>query len=178
MNERMHECMFELDSVQLESVELDSVEVKCGWRHGPAEKCKERSQHVDAHSKGSGGHCLGAHPQLPEGYTKGVASGVECNCLIDSLAQLIHPAWTAAGRQRAATKIRKTLPGVSHGNFLDLRSHWRRVVRGLGKNPRDYRILAYSPLGPQACGAGGTTLRLYNENFAHFVPLHFSSPST
>ena len=28
MNERMHECMFELDSVQLESVELDSVEVE------------------------------------------------------------------------------------------------------------------------------------------------------
>ena len=65
---------------------------KCGWRHGPAEKCKKRSQHVDAHSKGNGEHYLGAHPQIPHGYIRGVASRVDCNCLIDSLAQLVHPA--------------------------------------------------------------------------------------
>ena len=73
----------------------------CGWRHPQTAVCPPRSDHADARSRGKGEHCRGTRPSMPPGFRPGAASGGEHNCLIDTLAKLLRPAWKAKRRRRA-----------------------------------------------------------------------------
>ena len=114
---------------------------------------------------------------VPRGFRKGFASGAGNNCLIDSLAQLVCPTWSAGRRRCEAARIRRLLHQAAGVRFLSLEQHWRPVLEGLGKSPQDYHVTAVAEHGVETYGRGPTALHLYCENYDHFVPLHAEGES-
>ena len=76
----------------------------------------QRESHRDAHSRGSGSHFRGnipKHEDIMKGTIRGTASGDGCNCLIDTLRQLI-----AASKPSTCSKDQK--------RFADAFQIWTR----------------------------------------------------
>ena len=120
------------------------------------------------------------------GTIRGTASGEGCNCLIDTLRQLV----SAAKPSTCLKEIRNALRGrfksgpdkVTAGNYLTFDVHWKGVVELLEKDPDDYKItcidLDFHGHGEVVGNVGDAghegiiSLYIARENGNHFVPLH------
>ena len=78
----------------------------------------------------------------------GGASSVSCNCLIDTLRQVLHLQCDLAGVRRHLMTLFPDGPGVvTSSNFLELELHWAQVVDALANNTgqsyssRDFRVV-------------------------------------
>ena len=77
----------------------------------------------------------------------GKASSESCNCLIDTLRQVLHLQCDLAGVRRHLMTLFPDGPGVvTPSNFLELELHWAEVVDALAYNTgqsyssRDFRV--------------------------------------
>ena len=115
----------------------------------------------------------------------GNASGEGCNCLIDTLSQLLG-AWVPSDFVRR--DLMKEFPSgpdrVTEANFLDLRAHWEAIVHSLNRhstvlrvpvNPRSCRLicadLVFIGQGDIVGAENGVTFYLARVHTNHFVPL-------
>ena len=78
----------------------------------------------------------------------GAASSVSCNCLIDTLRQVLHLQCDLARVRRHLMTLFPDGPGVvTSSNFLELELHWAQVVDALANNTghsyssRDFRVV-------------------------------------
>ena len=78
----------------------------------------------------------------------GKASSESCNCLIDTLRQVLHLQCDLAGVRRHLMTLFPDGPGVvTSSNFLELELHWAQVVDALVHNTgqsyssRDFRVV-------------------------------------
>ena len=117
-------------------------------------------------------------------YSVGSASGEGCNCLINTLNQLLR---TGVSSRFVRTDLRREFTSgpdsVTEGNFLDLRAHWEAIVRSLGRHstvhqggiePSSLKFicadLVYVGQG-DIVGSGPVTYHLARVHTNHFVPL-------
>ena len=119
---------------------------------------------------------------LPAGTVPGRATGQDNCCLAHAILQQVDlsPAGTPGGawadEVRRSVAARAALvaddPSVADGGFLTLAEHWWLLLIALGKDPAEYRVTCYTPQhGGEAHGDGPRELRLYNGDYAHYVPL-------
>ena len=80
-------------------------------------------------------------------FRPGGASSESCNCLIDTLRQVLHLQCDLAGVRRHLMTLFPDGPGVvTSSNFLELELHWAEVVDALAHNTgqsyssRDFRV--------------------------------------
>ena len=111
----------------------------------------------------------------------GTAPGTGCNCLIYSLAEVLHVSTVDA------PAIRKLLQQhFQHGeqrvtsiNYLTAEYHWASIVRSLGFDEKDVRLICVSlthslhgsthVVGPP--NSNRHQIAIANEGNSHFVPL-------
>ena len=114
----------------------------------------------------------------------GVASGDGCNCLIDTLRQLIAPSVCVKDIRKILMQRFQVGPNrVTAENYLTFDAHWRDIVILLGKDPDDFKItcvdLDFEGNG-EVVGILDedaiwdrdiATLYIARENGNHFIPL-------
>ena len=70
-------------------------------------------------------------------YYIGSASGEGCNCLINTLDQLLGTGVPSRFVRADLQREFSTSPDrVTEGNYLDLRAHWEAIVRSLSRHSR------------------------------------------
>ena len=81
-------------------------------------------------------------------FVPGDASSESCNCLIDTLRQVLHLQCDLAVVRRHLMTLFPDGPGVvTSSNFLELQLHWAEVVDALANNTgqsyssRDFRVV-------------------------------------
>ena len=118
-------------------------------------------------------------------YTdRGKADGDGCNCLIDTLSQLIAPdACVKTIRVILMHRFQDGPDRVIEDNYLTFETHWRDIVVLLDKDPDDFKItcvdLDFQGNGEVVGGLdedeiwerGVDTLYVARENRNHFIPL-------
>ena len=167
---------------------------KCGQTTHATANCpyftgRERVNHEDAVSRGSGPHCRGKLPKyedIMKGTTAGTASAEDCNCLIHTLRQLIDPSAPDTCAKQIRESLRKRFKGgpdkVTASNYLTFDVHWRHIVELLGRDPNSYKITCVDldcPGNGEVVGnldetgnEGIVNLYIARENGNHFVPRH------
>ena len=129
-------------------------------------------------------------------YVVKKASGVHCNCLIDTIRQVL-PEALMVNPHSGVESIREALslefpsgvdrvisPRTAPANYLDLQVHWRSIVRLLGQhanpravslNPDNYMLVCVDLDDPSGlsttAGEGPIILHIAREHRNHFVPL-------
>ena len=115
----------------------------------------------------------------------GGSSGEGCDCLIDTLNQLLK---TIVPSHVVRRDLQREFPAgedrVTEGNYLDFRAHWEAILRSLGRHsplvegsldPTDFHFvcadLVYQGQGDTVGTPGGITHYLARQGTAHFVPL-------
>jgi hypothetical protein len=134
---------------------------------------------------------IGTHRNITvngDRFYVGGASGAGCNCLIDTLNQLLKTCVSNATVRRDLQRKFPTGPNaVVEDNFLDFRAHWAAIIESLGRNstvlppgietlrPNTYRIicvdLRYVNQGDAVGNPEGIKLHIARERVSHFVPL-------
>ena len=110
---------------------------------------------------------------------EGKASGEGCNCLIDSLLQLLDSKSSKRSRRLKCAAVRAALqekiPGqVQESNYLSLADVWKDVLQELKQHPNDFSIVYLSKQYPgngNKVGDGQRLLYVLNLSNVHFVPL-------
>ena len=117
-------------------------------------------------------------------YQLGRASGAGCNCLIDTLRQLLDLRCDARAVRNSLRALFPEGPDrVTAQNFLDLRMHWQAIVRLLGEfalprpvalDPNTMRFvcadMVYLSQG-DIVGNSTSIFHLARTGTNHFVPL-------
>ena len=121
-----------------------------------------------------------------KGTVRGTASGEGCNCLIDTLRQLIAPSKPITCMKEIRNALRKRFKSgsdkVTAGNYLTFDAHWRSVIELVEKDSEDFKITCID-LDFRGHGEvvgnfddsgleGIISLYIARENGNHFVPLH------
>ena len=117
-------------------------------------------------------------------FEQGTATGVDCNCLIDTLRQCLdisdrsiidsvryHLEKTFCWR-RGSDRVRP-------GDYLQLNFHWQTVIMLLGANPELYKIICADWVhkgNGEVVGSGSDELYIARVGENHFVPLHSIQP--
>ena len=107
-------------------------------------------------------------------HTTGTASGAACNCLIDTLQQLIRtPVDVKAVRQEVNRRFKSGPDRVTARGYLDFTAHSPTILELMRKDPALYRLvcvdLEHGDHGA-VVGSGHLILVLGCENNNHFVP--------
>ena len=111
--------------------------INCQFFSGPA------LNHPDARTRGRAPHTRGNinYDGILDGTTRGTAIGLDCNCLIHTLQQLISPnSDVDYVRQELRKRFREGPDRVMPANFLTFDIHWRAIVQLFGKDPDHYNI--------------------------------------
>ena len=129
----------------------------------------------------AGPHCHGNHAAgAPSGMQKGSATGDDNTCLIHTLMQLVRPGGVWADDVRQCILIRRAMEvefpmlrsnSVETNPFLTFALHWQPVLTALGVDYEDYRVVCYTPHGPERYGGGRKILSLWNGSYDHYEPL-------
>ena len=122
-------------------------------------------------------------------FHRGLASGEDNNCLIDTVRQSLHVVGVSLANVRLALQSEFDTPGparVEPSNYLTLELHWERVLHHVAHegqrlgllsrllSPAMFRIVAvdWTHRGNgDVVGNGEHTLYIARENQNHFVPL-------
>jgi hypothetical protein len=153
---------------------------RCGrWGH-VAENCTSYRQpplrHADATSRGAGPHMRQVDTDHILATTvRGQASGMQNNCLIDSLRQLLDPTASVRKIRRALQlEFRSGATRVTAKNYLQFDFHATAILRQMGFDPSHFTLtcldLAHRGHG-DVIGHGARQLYLARQNQNHFVPL-------
>jgi len=133
-------------------------------------------RHPDASSRGVGPHMNQTDiARILATTTKGCASGLRNNCLIDSLRQLLKPTASVGAIRRALQlQFRTGATKVTRSNFLQFDFHIAAILQQLGFNPQLFTVtcvdLAHAGHG-DVFGRGSRKIYLARESQNHFVPL-------
>ena len=118
-------------------------------------------------------------------YSIGSASGEGCNCLINTLDQLLQ---TNVPSRLVRADLRREFPtgpdAVTENNFLDFRAHWAAIVRSLSRQSRAFPCpidpnslrficadLVCQGQGDIVGAEGAVTNHLARVSMNHFAPL-------
>jgi len=153
---------------------------RCGRSGHVAEQCQGFRQpplrHADATSRGIGPHMRQVDTErILAMVVRGKASGVENNCLIDSLRQLVKPtAKTAEIRRALQLQFRNGAAKVTARNYLQVDFHAPAILRHMGVDPEHVTVtcidLVHKGHG-DVVGTGARQLYLARRGQNHFVPL-------
>ena len=126
-------------------------------------------------------------------FIKGFASGLGCNCLIETLLACLNDNGIpcVANIPWIRNELRKLFPQgenqVTARNYLDLRNHWRPIIDLIGVSARLHgcdtenqiyarnftvtAVLEDTRVVSEKDGDGPIELFMLNEGIRHFVPL-------
>ena len=126
-------------------------------------------------------------------FVKGFASGLGCNCLIETLLACLNDngILCVANVPWIRNELRKLFPQgenqVTARNYLDLRNHWRPIIDRIGVSARqqgsdtEHQIYARNftvtavheetRVVSERDGNGPVELFVLNEGLSHFSPL-------
>ena len=118
-------------------------------------------------------------------YKAGMASGLGCNCLIDSLRQVLGFAADVDACRQVREKLRQKFSRrdasfVGQSTYLDAHEHWEDVVRywaevtGAEVAPEDLTVTCLSwqhDTSGLVEGRGPRRVYIVNDDNRHFVPL-------
>ena len=112
-------------------------------------------------------------------FEQGTATGVDCNCLIDTLRQCLNISdisiVDSVRNHLETTFCVKCGPDrVRRGDYLQLDFHWQIVIMLLGANPELYKIICADWVhkgNGEVVGTGSDELYIARVDENHFVPL-------
>ena len=118
-------------------------------------------------------------------YKAGKASGLGCNCLIESLRQVLGFAENVDACRQVREKLRlkywrRDASFVGEGTYLYAHEHWEDVVRywaevtGAEVAPEDLTVTCLSwqhDMSGMVEGRGPRRVYIVNDDNRHFVPL-------
>mmetsp|Transcript_73364 Transcript_73364/g.166294 ORF Transcript_73364/g.166294 Transcript_73364/m.166294 type:complete len:320 (-) Transcript_73364:29-988(-) len=119
--------------------------------------------------------------KLPKGWRVGRATGIDNNCLLDSLLQILRPELNAGSREEQAKSCREALVkegACSAQQFLNT-AHMPRVLALLGVTAEETTVFVVGfaeleqCIAPERCGRGTARLLVLANvsRHAHFAPV-------